>query len=40
MLGKVFCITEKYAIFRVTPILLAATALAYRTDEIIQSLEP
>ena len=26
--------------FRATPVLLAATALVYRTDEIIQSLEP
>ena len=26
--------------FRATPVLLAATALVYRTDEIIQALEP
>ena len=28
------------SLIRATPVLLAATALVYRTDEMIQALEP
>ena len=31
--------TNTHETFRATPVLLVATALVYRTDEIIQALE-
>ena len=40
ILPSSFCQDFYTSNFRATPVLLAATALVYRTDEIIQSLEP